>query len=225
MDCSLPVSSVHETFQEEYWSGLPFPSPRDLPDPGIEPGSLARTGGIFTIWATWEAQYCKGDEERVTGEMWELSSPVGPAYRKFSPTLLVSGFQFLAAAVLETLGSWSLDEASGIVETDLTGWTFSSHRGRNLGSVQQETHKATWLDDSAVSVICSVFSLCFFSFCLLYFAVLFLVGKATQRAGSSTWQLLSLCLRCSLWQDALLFPLTPAALDLNGWRSGDGMVR
>ena len=25
----------------EYWSGLPFPSPRDLPNPGIEPGSPA----------------------------------------------------------------------------------------------------------------------------------------------------------------------------------------
>ena len=24
---------------QEYWSGLPFPSPQDLPDPGIEPGS------------------------------------------------------------------------------------------------------------------------------------------------------------------------------------------
>ena len=23
--------------RQEYWSGLPFPSPRDLPDPGIEP--------------------------------------------------------------------------------------------------------------------------------------------------------------------------------------------
>ena len=26
-------------FRQEYWSGLPFPSPGDLPDPGIEPGS------------------------------------------------------------------------------------------------------------------------------------------------------------------------------------------
>ena len=25
--------------RQEYWSGLPFPSPRDLPDPGIEPKS------------------------------------------------------------------------------------------------------------------------------------------------------------------------------------------
>ena len=27
--------------RQEYWSGLPFPSPEDLPDPGIEPGSPA----------------------------------------------------------------------------------------------------------------------------------------------------------------------------------------
>ena len=26
---------------QEYWSGLPFPSPGDLPDPGIKPTSLA----------------------------------------------------------------------------------------------------------------------------------------------------------------------------------------
>ena len=26
-----------EFFRQEYWSGLPFPSPGDLPDPGIEP--------------------------------------------------------------------------------------------------------------------------------------------------------------------------------------------
>ena len=24
---------------QEYWSGFPFPSPEDFPDPGIEPGS------------------------------------------------------------------------------------------------------------------------------------------------------------------------------------------
>ena len=27
--------------RQEYWSGLPFPSPSDLPDPGIKPGSPA----------------------------------------------------------------------------------------------------------------------------------------------------------------------------------------
>ena len=28
-----------EFSRQEYWSGLPFPSPGDLPDPGFEPGS------------------------------------------------------------------------------------------------------------------------------------------------------------------------------------------
>ena len=27
--------------RQEYWSGLPFPSPGDLPEPGVEPGSPA----------------------------------------------------------------------------------------------------------------------------------------------------------------------------------------
>ena len=30
-----------EFSRQEYWSGLPFASPGDLPDPGIEPGSPA----------------------------------------------------------------------------------------------------------------------------------------------------------------------------------------
>ena len=30
-----------ELSRQEYWSGLPFPSPGDLPHPGIEPGSPA----------------------------------------------------------------------------------------------------------------------------------------------------------------------------------------
>ena len=28
-----------ELSRQEYWSGLPFPPPEDLPDPGIEPAS------------------------------------------------------------------------------------------------------------------------------------------------------------------------------------------
>ena len=31
-----------------YWSGLLFPSPRDLPKPGVEPMSPALAGGFFT---------------------------------------------------------------------------------------------------------------------------------------------------------------------------------
>ena len=35
-------------FRQEYWSRLPFPSPGDLPDPGMEPASPALAGGFFT---------------------------------------------------------------------------------------------------------------------------------------------------------------------------------
>ena len=34
--------------RQEYWNGLPFPSPGDLPDPGIEPGSPALEAGTLT---------------------------------------------------------------------------------------------------------------------------------------------------------------------------------
>ena len=34
--------------RQEYWSGLPFPSPGYLPNPGLEPVSLALAGGFFT---------------------------------------------------------------------------------------------------------------------------------------------------------------------------------
>ena len=34
-----PLST--EFSRQEYWSGMPFPSPGDLPDPGIKPGSPA----------------------------------------------------------------------------------------------------------------------------------------------------------------------------------------
>ena len=35
MDCSPPRSSIHGISQQEYWSGLPFPTPRDLSDPRV----------------------------------------------------------------------------------------------------------------------------------------------------------------------------------------------
>ena len=37
--CKAPLSMSFS--RQDYWSGLPFPSPGDLPDPGIEPGSPA----------------------------------------------------------------------------------------------------------------------------------------------------------------------------------------
>ena len=49
MDCSLPGSSAHGVSHgPEYWSGLPFPSPGHLPNPGVEPAFPALAGRFFT---------------------------------------------------------------------------------------------------------------------------------------------------------------------------------
>ena len=49
VDWSPPGSSVHGILHgQEYWSRLPFPTPGDLPDPGIEPASPALAGRFFT---------------------------------------------------------------------------------------------------------------------------------------------------------------------------------
>ena len=48
MDYSLPGSSVHGFLQQENWNGQPFPSPGDLPNPGIEPRSPALQADSLT---------------------------------------------------------------------------------------------------------------------------------------------------------------------------------
>ena len=50
--------------RQEYWSGLPCPSPRDLLDPGMEP---VLAGGFFTASGRWEVG-------------WGLNSPTGPLH-------------------------------------------------------------------------------------------------------------------------------------------------
>jgi len=60
MDGSTPGSLSRGFSRQEYWSGLPFPPPGDLPDAGTEPASLASpalAGGFFTTSTPWEA--CK----------------------------------------------------------------------------------------------------------------------------------------------------------------------
>ena len=48
MDDRLPGSSMGFP-RQEYWSGLPFPSPEDLLDPGIEPGSPTLQADFYCL--------------------------------------------------------------------------------------------------------------------------------------------------------------------------------
>ena len=65
MDCSPPGSSDPGIPRQEYWSGLTFPSPEDLPDPGIQPTSPVLAGVFFATEPTHPYPYCEeieGDE-------------------------------------------------------------------------------------------------------------------------------------------------------------------
>ena len=51
--CQAPLSMGF--FRQEYWSGLPFPSPGDLPNPGIKPRSPVLQANSLPTGATREA--------------------------------------------------------------------------------------------------------------------------------------------------------------------------
>ena len=57
LDCNVLGSSVHGFPRQGYWSGLPFPSPGDLPDPETEPASPALVDGFFTAEPPGKPRY------------------------------------------------------------------------------------------------------------------------------------------------------------------------
>ena len=81
--CQAPLSMGFFS-RQEYWNGLPFPSPRGLPNPGMELKSFtspAVAGWFFTTSATWEALFksiicfptCRRDRGR---RIYELSTQI-----------------------------------------------------------------------------------------------------------------------------------------------------
>ena len=57
--------------KKEYWSGLPFPSPGDLPEPGLEPRSPALqrgVGGLYCLSHQGSPTYCSAE----TREPWAV---------------------------------------------------------------------------------------------------------------------------------------------------------
>ena len=77
---SLPGFSVHWIFHgQEYWSGLPFPTPGDLPNPGIKCATLALAGGFFTTSATKEAH--NPTPGHVSGQNYNSRNTFTPMFR------------------------------------------------------------------------------------------------------------------------------------------------
>ena len=60
-----------EFSRQKYWSGLPFPSPVDLPDPGIEPGSPALLADTLPSEPPGKPN---SDRSSDTNSTWDLST-------------------------------------------------------------------------------------------------------------------------------------------------------
>ena len=60
--------------RQECWSGLPFPSPGDLPNPGIQPVSLALAGGFFTAEPPRKPQDITNKNPQLLGNVIKLLS-------------------------------------------------------------------------------------------------------------------------------------------------------
>ena len=59
--------------QQEYWSGSPFPSPGDLPNPGIEPGSPALQADALSSEPPGKPSYKAETYNYVPGFLTQLS--------------------------------------------------------------------------------------------------------------------------------------------------------
>ena len=64
--CQAPLSMGFP--RQEYWSGWPFPSPRDLPHPGTDPLSPALAGGFFTAAPLIQRHAIKRSKDPNLGE-------------------------------------------------------------------------------------------------------------------------------------------------------------
>ena len=80
MDCSLPMGFS----RQEYWSGLPFPSPGDLPSPGLQPRSPALqadslpTGLLGKPWKLLKYTQDPSWSGHLTNRVWGSESKPPP---------------------------------------------------------------------------------------------------------------------------------------------------
>ena len=83
MDCSLPSPLSMAFPKQEYWSRLPFPLPRHLPDPGVKLTSPALAGRFFTTEPTiretslvFQASISSLLMQVIIILLWILNSPI-----------------------------------------------------------------------------------------------------------------------------------------------------
>ena len=88
--------------RQKYWSGLPFPSPGDLPNPGVEPESpVSSSGKLFTTEPLGKPKSVNWTLTLNEGRTMYLSKGLGNKSAKFS-------------IVIEKLSKWNINQLWGI---------------------------------------------------------------------------------------------------------------
>ena len=70
--------------RQEYYSWLPFPSPEDLPDSGMEPSSPAMAGRFFTTESPWKPHSCEYFLSfwNICKPFWKLDRPLSASWTR-----------------------------------------------------------------------------------------------------------------------------------------------
>ena len=120
--------------RQEYCSGFPFPSPGDLPDPGIEPGSPALAGKFFTTEPSENYTYLffistiKVYFLLIQSPMW-MWLPCSPSGSQDSSFLQLYPLYFLRG--ISSASSWVKREGCRWGDLNGSGWKvvciFSNH--------------------------------------------------------------------------------------------------
>ena len=112
-DSATPWTAAHLTppfmrfSRQGYWSGLPFTSPGDLPNPGIEPGSSCTADRFFTDWATktttltptWNDEIGRGLQSGWTGPLMSSAGlQADPCKQPWESFLISSTFECTVSA-------------------------------------------------------------------------------------------------------------------------------
>ena len=135
IDCSSPGSSVHGFSRQEYWSGLPFPSPGDLPHLGIKPVSFI-SRWILYWWVTGKpffflkGYYMKGEKFFESEYFRETNNILllGSSVRRCWTQKKGSGMgRFSLFTDLVTSGLWILDAEKASYCEHFLAMVCSSH--------------------------------------------------------------------------------------------------
>ena len=99
--------------RQEYWSGLPFPTPGDLPDPGIQPTSLASpalTGRFLPLSHLGSPNMPPGPHKLFSLDKKNIYFCIHATDVYWEPAVCISADRALND-VTKTVTSWSLDSS------------------------------------------------------------------------------------------------------------------